>query len=292
MDRELPRPGSPELNELITLAVARLIYGFLYERRNDPPTQVEIDDFISQATGKAQSQTERRRRQMVPSYGLDIRKVKVPGKSSPGYQLVGFLPNAGGLSDRKPISKRVRAEVLHRYHARCALCGRNATEDGVKLDIDHKIPLDWGNWEESDPDDIENLQPLCEDCNRGKKALFATYDEYGDAIQTALQYDDPWTRIGELLKALQGEEVPDFLVHFVAREENQGDYKKRLRELRFILGWDLKPKKHKVGKRWDTAYVLSEWKPWPPEGPRAAILAYEKARVARNKAKRAEDPQP
>lgn len=285
MGRELPRPGSKELSDLITKSGARLVYEFLYERRDNPPTQVEIDEFVSRTLGKPQSQTERRRRELT-EFGLDVEKVQLDGDQAPGYKLVGFLPDAEGRRARKPISKRVRAEVLQRYHARCALCGRNTTEDGVKLAIDHKVPLDWGDWGDTDPDDIENLQPLCEDCNGGKKALFATYDDYGDAIQKALQHDDPWTRIGELLKALQGQEVPDFLVHFVAKEENQGDYKKRARELRFILDWDLHPKKRKVGNRWETSYVLTSWQPWPPEGARAAVLAYEKARVARNKAKR------
>lgn len=282
--RALPKPGSKELANLVRKSGARQVYEFLYSRRDNPPTQTEIDEYVSRKMGNAQSQTERRRRELK-DYGLDVQKVRLPGTQSPGYLLAGFLPDASGRRERKPISRRVRAEVLHRYHSRCAMCGRSPVADPVKLVIDHKIPLDWGEWQGADPDDIDNLQPLCEDCNAGKKALFASYDEYGDAIKAAVSFDDPWTRIGELLKSLQGQPVPEFLVHFVAREENQGDYKKRARELRFILGWDLELRKHKRGRRWESEYILNAWKPWPVGGPRAAVLAYEKQRKA-NKANR------
>ena len=41
---DLPRPGSDELKELLTRRDLLSLYDFLYERRRNPPTMVEIRD--------------------------------------------------------------------------------------------------------------------------------------------------------------------------------------------------------------------------------------------------------
>ncbi|MFA5844631.1 MAG: HNH endonuclease signature motif containing protein [Coriobacteriia bacterium] len=273
MEPELPKPDSEELKKLVNSRESRVIYGYLYERRDDPPTQAEIDEFVAREYGVRHSQTQRRRRALKTDYGFDVRGERVPGKRDEVYRLAGYRPD---FTPGSQIDLATRAKVLHDYHERCAMCGRNPTEHGVVLHIDHKIPKDWGGH----PTDEENLWPLCEYCNLGKKALFANYDAEGEAIAAAIRHDDPWTRIGELLKALQGQEVPDYLLFFVAREENQGDYKKRARELRFIMGWDIQAKKRRDvnSKKTLSFYVLHAWEPWPAEGARAAVNAYEAAR--------------
>lgn len=60
--------------------------------------------------------------------------------------------------------KKLRYLALKYAGGRCALCGRSA-KDGVTLHVDHIIPLskDWS--QRNNPD---NLQVLCEDCNKGK----------------------------------------------------------------------------------------------------------------------------
>lgn len=63
---------------------------------------------------------------------------------------------------RQSLSKSLRYDVLKRDNFRCQLCGRTS-QDGVKLEIDHIIPISKGG-----TDDISNLQTLCFDCNRGK----------------------------------------------------------------------------------------------------------------------------
>jgi len=273
MDRELPEPDSDEFRSLVSSEESRIVYKLLYERRDSPPTQTEIDEYVARHYGRPHSQTQRRRRALKTDFGFDIRQVRVPGKRDPGFLLAGFRPD---FEPNARIDLRTRAKVLHDYHERCAMCGRNPTEHGVVLHIDHKIPRDWGGH----PTDEENLWPLCEYCNLGKKALFANYNAEGEAIAAALRHDDPWTRIGELLKALQGREVPDYLLFFVAREENQGDYKKRTRELRYILGWGIEfvTRRDTSTRRTLTFVLCHEWKPWPKEGPRAAVNAYERNR--------------
>ena len=60
-----------------------------------------------------------------------------------------------------PLS--VRVDILNRDNYKCVFCGRNA--DRVTLEIDHIIPFSQGGSNE-----IDNLQTLCFDCNRGKGA--------------------------------------------------------------------------------------------------------------------------
>jgi len=70
--------------------------------------------------------------------------------------------------ERAKITKSVRYDILKRDHFRCVLCGRGA-EDGVKLQVDHFIPIAGGGTSEYD-----NLRTLCEDCNLGKSAKMPT----------------------------------------------------------------------------------------------------------------------
>ena len=91
------------------------------------------------------------------------------------------------------------------------MCGRTPLEDGVKLQVDHKIPKEWGG-----TDDLENLQPLCEECNRGKKNLFGSYDVHADEIRAAITHESVHLRIGELLKAFYARGVRSDLVDLVA----------------------------------------------------------------------------
>lgn len=68
----------------------------------------------------------------------------------------------------RSIPLKVRLKVLDRDAYRCILCGRSpATNIGVRLHIDHKIPFSKGG-----KSNIDNLQTLCQDCNLGKSDEF------------------------------------------------------------------------------------------------------------------------
>ncbi|MGB3653895.1 MAG: HNH endonuclease [Rivularia sp. (in: cyanobacteria)] len=74
------------------------------------------------------------------------------------------------LNKTKPGNKRsryipasIRVSVLHRDKYKCVFCGRNAKQ--VQLEVDHIIPFSKGG-----SNNLNNLQTLCIDCNRGKGA--------------------------------------------------------------------------------------------------------------------------
>jgi len=68
-------------------------------------------------------------------------------------------------TERKPIPKTIRFEVLKRDMFRCQYCGRSADDPDVKLEIDHIVPVSKGG-----DNSIMNLITSCRDCNRGKGA--------------------------------------------------------------------------------------------------------------------------
>ena len=71
---------------------------------------------------------------------------------------------------RDPIPPSMRYDIMKRDGFRCVLCGASA-QDGVKLHIDHILPVSKGGVTEP-----SNLRTLCDKCNLGKGAK---YDPYG-----------------------------------------------------------------------------------------------------------------
>lgn len=158
------------------------------------------------------------------------------------YHLVGWAGRLLGTGPL-PISARLRAEVL--APARCAQCGRTPVRHGVVLTVNLRVPPDWGG-----TNDPENLQPLCEECQDGRRQYLQTYSAYADRIRHAASFDEPQKRIGELLRTFNGDWVPSDLIGIVASaKEYQEDYQRRIRDLRY-LGWDYEQqKRHHEGAR-------------------------------------------
>lgn len=254
-------------------SAAREIYALLYRRRDNPPTMAEVEAFMADVSGKAARHVNRRLRALRES-GFDVPAVHMNGEYR--YPLRGWRPT-GPMVGRPVISDKVRAQVL--APQRCAQCGKSPLEDGVKLVVDHKIPRDWGGG-----DELDNLQPMCEQCNGGKKAWYATYHEYAEQIRAAIGHDEVHRRIATLMQALEGEWVFTDLIGIVASAQSyQEDYQKRLRELR-ELGWKIVVQRRKhEGDRTRTYYKLVSSTPLP-EGPlRPEIARLEKARKAAQK---------
>lgn len=144
---DLPVPDSDELGQLLTRKDLRSLYVFLYYRRGNPPTMVEIRAHAATENGKWHSQTDRRVRELRGWFRLPaVRTGRVHL-----YQLEDRADAIQGVRSR--VSPKVRGEVLSAK--RCAQRGTTPAEDHVKLEVDHKIPHSWGG-----TNDIENIQPL------------------------------------------------------------------------------------------------------------------------------------
>ena len=94
------------------------------------------------------------------SYPIDM----VPGRYAELQVKIAYQNSeeARKKRARSQMTDKLRYEILKRDGFRCKLCGRTA-DDGVKLHVDHIIPVSKGG--ETVPD---NLRTLCEDCNWGK----------------------------------------------------------------------------------------------------------------------------
>lgn len=213
------------------------------------------------------AQFGRRRRDLYRTHNIAKRRV---GEKTV-YVYMG--PRAAPLNSAQ-VDLKTRALVLRAAHGRCGMCGRTIEKHGVSLVVDHRLPRDWGGGNEP-----ENLWAICEACNQGKKNLFASLGSTSPEVRRAIRSESVHVRIGELLKgAPRGAPVPSYLIGFVA---NQSDWRKRLRELRY-LGWEVSATRKKLaGGRVESFYRLHKFNEWPPD-PTGWISAYEKERAKRN----------
>jgi 5-methylcytosine-specific restriction endonuclease McrA len=261
---DLPAPDSKTLAALPISYQAREIYRLLFENRGTPLTMREIRGQL--ATLGEQEQLDRRRRELNRYFVVD----RVRTGAETAYELVRPKPRSPEADSG--ISERDRASVLR--HGRCAMCGRTALEHEVVLQVDHKIPKDWGG-----SDDLENLQPLCEECNRGKKNLFQSFAAHEAKIRQAIADPEVHRRIGELLKAFAPEAVRSDVLELVASPpgDYQEDWQKRLRELR-VLGWTIETNRRREDGRTRAYYRLVTFEPWPAGNIRQEIRRREKLR--------------
>jgi hypothetical protein len=140
------------------------------------------------------------------------------------------------------------------------------------LVVDLKIPREQGGLAEWD-----NLWAICEECDVGNRSCFKSVDAAW--MRDVMALTSVHMRLGETLKAFKGVPVPAQMMELVS---NQGDWKKRLRELRY-LGWkiDVFNPKSKNG-RVSSFYKLVSATQWP-EDPTGVIRRYEQERAKRNK---------
>lgn len=212
-----------------------------------------------------QAQLDRRRRELRNWY-------EVQKKSSSGhtrYVLGGARTTpieTGGISLRR------KAAILAAAHGRCGMCGKTIERHEITLVVDHKIPRDWGG-----TNDDDNLWAICEECNAGKKAHFASLDQ--SLMRGVMKHKSVHMRIGELLKASRGKPVSAELIAIVA---NQEDWQKRTRELRY-LGWRVDVTRRKLPSgRVRSSYTLKRSTDWPPD-PSGWIRKYESDRAKGNR---------
>jgi hypothetical protein len=246
--KDLPNPDSAELKQLVTNRVAQRWYEVLYNH----PEGLSIEELKREIPEFAgQTHFDRRGRSLNVPFILE--REWNGGRMT--YRLAGRRENAGTAGR---ISNRTAAQVKFRDGSRCQMCGKGI-EDGVKLEVDHRIPVAWGG-----SDDLENLWTLCQPDNQGKKSYFASLDEYTDKIRAAVNHDEVHHRLGELMKAFgTGKPVPSYLLQLVASAKQYNeDWQRRMRELR-NLGWDYTVTKRREGNRVVSYYTLQTDGGWP-----------------------------
>ena len=167
-------------------------------------------------------------------------------------------------TDSGVISGKLRAQVLNLAKGRCQMCGKTVTEDGIKLQIDHKVPQTWGGLTV-----LENLWAICMPCNNGKRDHFASYD--ADEMEALLAIESVHLRIAQFLRMHMGEPVDSNVIEFVANAtERQEDWQKRLRELRYpVIGLDIESGRYRTPEGFTrSTYKLLNWREFPADWPR------------------------
>lgn len=218
----------------------------------------------------AQEHLQRRVRALRKNYILPLEKVG----TRKVYILRGEIDRA---TDSGAISGRLRAAVLNLAKGRCQMCGKTVAEDGIKLQIDHRIPQSWGGLTVE-----ENLWAICTPCNHGKRDHFKSFD--ASEMQTVLAYESVHERIAHLLKLHIGKPVASTDLEFAANAtERQEDWQKRLRELRYpVIGLKIKSSHKNTPEGFRRSYyTLENWRDLP-DGHTQLIRAWD------NKNKRAE----
>src|SRR5687767_7142084 len=95
---------------------------------------LEIRERLGAEVGP-QEQLDRRRRDLTPYFNIE----RIGRGRETSYRLVSRKVDV--YNAVSGISERDRAIVLQ--HGRCAMCGKTPLGDGVKLQVDHKIPKEW-----------------------------------------------------------------------------------------------------------------------------------------------------
>lgn len=146
------------------------------------------------------------------------------------------------MGKRKPLSKKIRYEVLKRDSFTCQYCGQMAPE--VILEVDHIIPVAEGG-----DDEIFNLITSCRDCNRGKgrvqlddnttinkqKQMLKDSNEIREQVEMMVKWREELRKVDEM----QVEEICNLISNITATGVSVNDHGKiELKRLIKQFGFD------------------------------------------------------
>ncbi|MBP0594570.1 HNH endonuclease [Paraburkholderia sp. LEh10] len=130
-----------------------------WEDYNDVPTVKNLSNHLKKINSKFSISMYTRYFGGVRRLAIQIVKYN-KGEISENQLLDKYFRKG---ANRGSISAKLRYMVFVRDQFTCVSCGRSVNRDGVRLEIDHKVPVSTGGTSE-----FSNLQTLCIDCNRGK----------------------------------------------------------------------------------------------------------------------------
>lgn len=192
----------------------------------------------------------------------DLRKFfKVPRKKIDGHWVYVYEGPKPNLGKTTKITTTQRARILNLAKGRCQNCGASIQEDGIKLEVDHRIPQEWGG-----SDDDDNLWAICVPCNHGKKNFFESFDP-GEMAEL-VTIESVHERIARFLRMHEGEWVDSPDIEDIANLcDRQEDWQKRLRELRYpVVGMEIETTRYKTEQGSHRArYKLVKWVDLPPD---------------------------
>lgn len=145
----------------------------------------KLFDFLQTNGPGKYSRTQLRKAASTDSWERSLRFLKEDGSISFLYIPKDKAYQVMSVADilqptvRKAISTKLRYKIGVRDNHTCQNCGRTP-RDGVKLHVDHIVPVDWGG-----TNDEFNLWILCEDCNLGKKAFYK--DEFDHELMKLIE---------------------------------------------------------------------------------------------------------
>ena len=148
-------------------AVKATILGTLWEQDTSPfPKPWVTSNELLELTG--QKYFDRRTRELRDESGCDIETAHVNGMHS--YRLKSGSLNA--LKPREYLTEIEKRTLFSRFKNCCQICGKTMVSGVRGLQADHKVPLMRGGSK-----DLSNWQPVCNDCNVGKRGACANCND-------------------------------------------------------------------------------------------------------------------
>lgn len=109
---------------------------------------------------------DRRARELRDQCGCDIETCFVATLGDHGWRLKSTMIQT--LVNREYLPEKQKNQLFESYEYKCATCGLK-TLSGIRgLQADHKIPLS-----RNGENDLSNWQPMCNNCNVGKRRACA-----------------------------------------------------------------------------------------------------------------------
>lgn len=112
----------------------------------------------------SQKYFDRRTRELRDELGCDIETGHILGEHA--YRLRS--PKLNSANPRKYLTASQKRQLFSRYEFTCQICGKKTLSGSRGLQADHKIPLIRGGVK-----DQSNWQPICNECNVGKRGACA-----------------------------------------------------------------------------------------------------------------------